>query len=77
MWSGKWGSSIPTIKEEKTQSQSHSQSPTNSESQYGSSFPAGGGTFTGTNTSQASNDLLYETMSQVYPALSSSLGEIE
>ena len=77
MWSGKWGS-IPPIKEEKSQSQSHSQSPTHSESQYGGHFPSGGGggTFTGTNSSQASSELLYETMSQVYPALSSSLGTV-
>ena len=77
MWSGKWGS-VPHIKEEKSASQSLPEhSPTNSESQYGSTFPAGSGAFTGsnTNTSQASNnEILYETMSQVYPALSSSLG---
>ena len=79
MWSGKWGS-VPHIKEEKSASQSlPEQSPTNSESQYGSTFPAGSGAFTGsnTNTSQASNnEILYETMSQVYPALSSSLGTL-
>ena len=79
MWSSKWGS-IPHIKEEKSATQSlPEQSPTNSESQYGSNFPAGSGAFTGTNTntSQASsNEILYETMSQVYPALSSSLGTL-
>ena len=76
MWSGKWGS-IPHIKEEKSASQTvPEQSPTHSESQYGSNFPAGSAAFTGTNTSQASNEILYETMSQVYPALSSSLGTL-
>ena len=76
MWSGKWGS-IPHIKEEKSASQSVSeQSPTHSESQYGSNFPGGSAAFTGTNTSQASQEILYETMSQVYPALSSSLGTL-
>ena len=76
MWSGKWGS-IPHIKEEKSASQTvPEQSPTHSESQYGSNFPAGSAAFTGTNTSQASNEILYETMSQVYPALSSSLGRV-
>ena len=52
-------------------------SPTNSESPYGGNFPGSGVSFSNpsTNTTQANNDILYETMSQVYPALSSSLGK--
>ena len=92
MWVGKWGTSIPQIKEEKPMNQStipdmtnHSQSPSNNvspsntESSYPSSFP-NGVPFTTINTSNnptttTNNDLLYETMSQAYPALSSSLGK--
>jgi len=88
MWVGKWGSSIPQIKEEKPMNQSipemtnHSQSPgqnvspSNAESPYPASF-SNGVPFTTINTtnttSTTNNDLLYETMSQAYPALSSSL----
>ena len=92
MWVGKWGTSIPQIKEEKPMNQStipdmtnHSQSPSNNvspsntESSYPSSFP-NGVPFTTINTTNnptttTNNDLLYETMSQAYPALSSSLGK--
>lgn len=86
MWNGKWGSTIPQIKEEKTMNQSipdmnnHSQSPAhnvsptnNTESPYLSTFTNGGVPFTTPNTTTTNNDLLYETMSQAYPALSSSL----
>merc|ERR1711892_541583 len=87
MWANKWGSTaVPQIKEEKPMNQSipdmsthsqfpaHNVSPTNTESPYPSSFP-NGVPFTGinTNTTSTNNDLLYETMSQAYPALSSSL----
>ena len=52
-------------------------SPTNPESPYGGNFPGAGVPFTNsnTNTTQSNNDILYDTMSQVYPALSSSLGK--
>lgn len=48
---------------------------------YNANFPGAGGNFTNsgsTNTTQSAanqESLLYETMSQVYPALSSSLGK--
>ena len=48
---------------------------------YNANFPGSGGNFTNsgsTNTTQSAanqESLLYETMSQVYPALSSSLGK--
>ena len=55
-------------------------SPTNGDSSpYGGNFPGSGSgvpfTNTNSNTTQSNNDILYETMSQVYPALSSSLGK--
>ena len=88
MWAGKWGSTVPQIKEEKpmnqaipdmsTHSQSpvHNVSPANTESPYPPSFPNGVPfTSINTNTTSTNNDLLYETMSQAYPALSSSLGK--
>ena len=103
MWSGKWGASLPHIKEEKplsagpgqaelsqgghngnggspvTTTLSPGSSDTNS---YGTPSGAvtaanfGGAPFSNnaSNTTQANNEILYETMSQVYPALSSSLG---
>ena len=87
MWAGKWNSSIPHIKEEKPMNQSvpdmnnHSQSPvqnvspTNTDSPYSTTFPNGVPfTSINTNTTSTNNELLYETMSQAYPALSSSLG---
>ena len=54
-------------------------SPTNPESPYGGNFPGAGVPFTNsnTNTTQSNNDILYDTMSQVYPALSSSLGMVK
>ena len=82
MWSKQWAAgSVPHIKEEKTLPAGgaevgggHSQSPSAAaDSAYPSSaFPFSSAN---TNTSPANNDVIYETMSQVYPALSSTLGK--
>ena len=96
MWTGRWTSTSPGIKEEKPLSggsgggghqTGHQVSPVTSPGPVGGSplynanFPGAGGNFTNsgsTNTTQSAvnqESLLYETMSQVYPALSSSLGK--
>ena len=96
MWTGRWTTSSPNIKEEKTVTHPgtelpqpqpghpapHSASPNNTQppanlgSPYPASFPD---TIVFTQPTTTSSDILYESinMSQAYPTLTSSLGELQ